>query len=244
MLHRLAVEHHRQGHRRRNVPRRRSHGPGPRGSITPFRSTTPAATPRARRAKHVDQLRVRIVFGQLDQLPQDAADDDNLIVPYSRIRNGSNGGRDCASPFEGYRQHSCRVEGRRVTGRGSVARPVLSQPGRRPIPVGMFPPPAPRTRRADFRHRALQWNHAARTRGPGRDQRTGLARTWHEPRTRALVGRCIVRPVDALTTATTRVVPFACACDDVRHSCSFPGTRGTRPSATPASLLPFAIAST
>ena len=58
---------------------------------------------------------------------------------------------------------------------GSVAHPVLSQPGRRPIPVGTFPLPALRTRRADFRHRALQWNHAIRTRAPGRDQRTGLA---------------------------------------------------------------------
>ena len=34
-----------------------------------------------------------------------------------------------------------------------MAHPVLSQPGRRPIPMGTFPPPALRTRRADFRHR-------------------------------------------------------------------------------------------
>ena len=70
---------------------------------------------------------------------------------------------------------------------GSVAHPVLSQPGRRPIPVGTFPLPALRTRRADFRHRALQWNHAIRTRAPGRDQRTGFASggtrlaPWHWP---------------------------------------------------------------
>ena len=75
----------------------------------------------------------------------------------------------------GYRPDCCRVEGRRVAGRGSVAHPVLSQPGRSPIPMGTFPPPALRTRRADFRHRALQWNHAARTRVPGRGQRAGLA---------------------------------------------------------------------
>ena len=48
-------------------------------------------------------------------------------------------------------------------------------PGRSPSPVGTFPPPALRTRRADFRHRALQWNHAARTRASGCDQRAGLA---------------------------------------------------------------------
>ena len=44
-----------------------------------------------------------------------------------------------------------------------------------------------------------------------------------EPVERA--GRCVVRPVDALTTAmaTAQVVPFACACDDVRNSCSSPG---------------------
>ena len=109
--------------------------------------------------------------------------------------------------------------GRRVAGREPVAYPVLSQPGRRPTPVGTFPPPALRTRRADFQHRALQWNHAARTRVPGRDQRTGLRESWHWARTRALAGRCVVGPVDAPTTATAQVVPFAYACDDIWHSC-------------------------
>ena len=61
----------------------------------------------------------------------------------------------------GYRPDCCRVEGRRIAGRGSVAHPVLSQPGRSPIPMGTFPPPALRTRRADFRHRALQCPVAA-----------------------------------------------------------------------------------
>ena len=122
----------------------------------------------------------------------------------------------------GYRPDSCRVEGRRVTGRESVACPALSQPGRRPIPVGTFPPPALRTRRADFRHRALQWNHAARTRVPGHGERTGAScGTQLAPVRRT--GRCVVRPVYALATATARVVPFACACDDVRHSCSSAG---------------------
>ena len=39
------------------------------------------------------------------------------------------------------------------------------------------------------------------------------------------------RPVHALTTATARVVPFAYACDGVRHCCSFIGVIGL--SATP-----------
>ena len=50
---------------------------------------------------------------------------------------------------------------------------------------------------------------------PGRDQRTGLASPRHQARTLTPAGRCVVRPVDALTTATAQVVPFACACDDV-----------------------------
>ena len=116
-----------------------------------------------------------------------------------------------------------RVEERRVAGRGSVAYPALSQPGRRPSPVGTFPPPALRTRRADFRHRALQWNHAARARASRSRPADGSREPWHQARTLAPAGRCVVRPVDALATATARVVPFACACDDIRHSCSSPG---------------------
>ena len=116
-----------------------------------------------------------------------------------------------------------RVEERRVAGRGSVAYPALSQPGRRPSPVGTFPLPALRTRRADFRHRALQWNHAARARASRSRPADGSREPWHQARTLAPAGRCVVRPVDALATATARVVPFACACDDIRHSCSSPG---------------------
>ena len=58
---------------------------------------------------------------------------------------------------------------------------------------------------------------------PARDQRAGLTSpgTWLAPLRRP--GRCVVRPVDALATATARVVLFACACDDIRNSCSSPG---------------------
>ena len=93
----------------------------------------------------------------------------------------------------GYRHHSCGVEGRRVAGRGSVARPALSRRASVRTPWARFLPRALRTRRADFRHRAFQWNHAARTRvpGPGPCGRTSRAMA---PQTRPLppAGRCVV----------------------------------------------------
>ena len=68
--------------------------------------------------------------------------------------------------------------------------------------MGTFPPPALRTRRAGFRHRALQWNHAARTRVPGRDQRAGLASrgTWLAPlcRPAGVSGERLDRAIDGL----------------------------------------------
>ena len=44
----------------------------------------------------------------------------------------------------------CRVEGRRVAGRGFGGLSGAFAQGRSPAPVGTFPPPALRTRRADF----------------------------------------------------------------------------------------------
>ena len=66
-------------------------------------------------------------------------------------------------------------------------------------------------------------NHAARTRVPGPGERMGLASCGTQLAPVRRTGRCVVRPVYALATATARVVPFACACDDVRHSCSSAG---------------------
>ena len=104
--------------------------------------------------------------------------------------------------------------------------------------MGTVPPPALRTRRADFRHRALRWNHAARTRS-SRSRRAGGSREpGHQARTLALVGRYVARPDYALTTATTRVVPFAYACDDVRHCCSFVGVIGLAATPGAYSLSP------
>lgn len=42
----------------------------------------------------------------------------------------------------------------------------------------------------------------------------GSCEPWHQTRTLTLAGRAVVRPVDAMTTATAVVVPFAFACDD------------------------------
>ena len=107
----------------------------------------------------------------------------------------------------GWNRAVCRVEERRVAGRGSVALPALFAPGRNPTPMGTFPLPALRTRRADFRHRALQWNHAARTRASRSRRAVGYREPGHQARTLALAGRCVVRPVDALTTATVGSSP-------------------------------------
>ena len=83
-----------------------------------------------------------------------------------------------------------------------MAYPALSQPGRRPSPVGTFPPPALRTRRADFRHRALQWNHAARTRASRSRPADGSREPWHQARTLAPAGRCVGRPGSAAPSGT------------------------------------------
>ena len=95
-------------------------------------------------------------------------------------------------------------------------------------PVGTT---SPHNRDHNIRHRALQWNHAVRTRAYQVRRAGGYREPWHQARTLALAGRYVARPVHALTTATARVVPFAYACDGVRHCCSFIGVIGL--SATP-----------
>ena len=106
-------------------------------------------------------------------------------------------------------------------------------PGRSPIPVShrVSSPRWSRTRRADLRHRALQWNHATRTRVPGRDQRYGSRERWHHARTTLATWPAtnVVRPVDALATATMQVVPFACACDESPEFLLISGVLGRRP---------------
>ena len=77
--------------------------------------------------------------------------------------------------------------------------------------------------------------HAARTRASRFRRAGGFREPWHQTRTLTLADRCVVRPVDALTTATV-VVPFACACDDVRHCCSFIGVIGVSHSREPSTF--------
>ena len=116
-----------------------------------------------------------------------------------------------------------RVEGRRVTSRESVAHPALSHRAAVRVPWARFLPPLSEpgvpisgtglsSGIMRLAHGLSGWRPAGGSCEPG-----------HPAHTLALAGRCVVRPVDALTTATARVVPFAYACDDVWHSCSFIG---------------------
>ena len=94
-----------------------------------------------------------------------------------------------------------------------MAYPALSQPGRRPSPMGTFPPPALRTRRADFRHRALSSGIMRLAHGlPGHDQhdaqylasstdRSGVSRGVLQLRRR--LRRCPLAPGGAWVNRTT-----------------------------------------
>ena len=130
---------------------------------------------------------------------------------------------------------------------GSGGDSVAFAPGLSPAPIVTFPAPAPRTRRADFRHRALQWDHAPRTRTAGA---TRAYRGGSDPRhhLRPLHGfrsaypsriRRAVEPVHASTTSNLyRSTP------SLMHAMlpeSSPSTRGPG-IATPASSLPSDIA--
>ena len=130
---------------------------------------------------------------------------------------------------------------------GSGGDSVAFAPGLSPAPIVTFPAPAPRTRRADFRHRALQWDHAPRTRTAGA---TRACRGGSDPRhhLRPLHGarsafpsriRRVVEPVHASTTSNLyRSTPSLM---HVMLPESSPSTRGPG-IATPASSLPSDIA--
>ena len=116
-----------------------------------------------------------------------------------------------------------RVEGRRVTGRArwlirrfrtgpqSEAHRHVSSP-RSPNPACRFPAPGSPVESCGS-HTGFPGATSGRV---SRSRGTRLA-----PLRRST--GWVVRPVDALTTATARAVPFAYACDDVRHCCSSPG---------------------
>ena len=116
-----------------------------------------------------------------------------------------------------------RVEGRRVAGRASVADPALSHRAAIRGPWARFLPPLSEPgvpiSGTGLSSGIMRLAHGL----PGRGERSGVASRGTAARTLAPAGRWVVRPVDALTTATARVVPFAWACDDVRHCCSSPG---------------------
>ena len=121
------------------------------------------------------------------------------------------------------KRYLSRVEGRRVTGRGSVADPALSHRAAVRSPWARFLPPLSEpgvpVSGTGLSSEIMRLAHGF----PGRDERAGRASRGTRLAPLRWSGRCVVRPVDARTTATTRVVPFAYACDDVRHCCSSSG---------------------
>ena len=137
----------------------------------------------------------------------------------SRVRGGRAAAGEGAAGVRG----EGRVEGRRVAGRASVAEPALSHRAAIRGPWARFLPPLSEPG-VPISGTGLSGGIMRLAHGlPGRGERSGVASRGTAARTLAPAGRCVVRPVDALTTATARVVPFACACDDVRHCCSSPG---------------------
>ena len=118
-----------------------------------------------------------------------------------------------------------------------------------PAPIGPFPPPAHRTRRADFPHRALQWDHAPRTRNAEPGTYAGPV-VCVPPVLRSCTAlpalnpvRRVARPVYALTTSglpKMRGWPdsFAYACDASGLPALHAGILGR---ATPAGLRPSVI---
>ena len=92
-----------------------------------------------------------------------------------------------------------------ATGPQSDSREHVSSP-RSPNPAGRSPAPGSPVESCD--------SHTGSRSRPA----DGSRERWHHAHTLALAGRCVVRPVDALATATMQVVPFACACDDCEHN--------------------------
>ena len=125
-----------------------------------------------------------------------------------------------------------------MAGRASVALPALSPraAGRRPW-VRFLPPlsePGVPISGTGLSSGIMRLAHGFPVASSGRvssSRGTGLAPL-------APAGRCVGRPIDALTTATARVVPFACACDDGPGFPLISGVIGRRPLPRACSLSP------
>ena len=103
-----------------------------------------------------------------------------------------------------------------ATGPQSDSREHVSSP-RSPNPAGRSPAPGSPVESCD--------SHTGSRSRPA----DGSRERWDHARTLALAGRCVVRPVDALATATMQVVPLACACDDSPEFLLISGVLGRRP---------------
>ena len=127
-------------------------------------------------------------------------------------------------------------------GSGGVS--VAFAPGLSRFPWPRFQSPALRTRRADFRHRALQWDRAPRTRNPGTARMEGAGRP-------AIRNRCTAAILPPAASSVHRRAwsrlddiepfrsdPFASARDAIRSLCPPGGVIG---SATPAGFRPSRI---
>ena len=135
-----------------------------------------------------------------------------------------------------------RVEGRRVTGRGSVADPALSHRAAVRSPWARFLPRPLRTR-------------ACRFPAPGSPVKSCGSHTGFPVATSGRVARAVApgshpcagragASSDLLTPRRRRPLGSSPSLMHVMTSGIAAHHRGTRPSATPVSLLPFAIAST
>ena len=125
-----------------------------------------------------------------------------------------------------------------------MACPSLSLRASVRLPWPRFQSPALRTRRADFRHRALQRDRAPRTRNPGTARMEGAGRP-------AIRNRCTAAILPPAASSVRRRAwsrlddiepfrsdPFASARDAIRSLCPPGGVIG---SATPAGFRPSRI---
>ena len=152
-----------------------------------------------------------------------------------------------SAPAEEWRLGTAHVEsGAGAPTLGSGGDSDTFAPGLNPAPIVTFPAPALRTRRADFRHRALQWDHAPRTRTPGRFREAGgrtlptHLRTRHGFRS-AFPSRLRRTPEPVYASMASNPYGSTPSLMHVMLPESSPSSRGPG-IATPASLLPSVIA--
>ena len=89
---------------------------------------------------------------------------DGAVGQWKNVPNNKCPPHPPIPPLSGVKWEQVVESGAGAPTAGSGGDSVAFAPGLSPAPMVTFPAPALRTRRADFRHRALQWDHASRTR--------------------------------------------------------------------------------